>query len=378
MKKIKILHVVGDPIGGIRKHVHDILNCLHKEFDFVYISSNAGDTVFCSEIHELSEKIENYYSLNIKKKPAIGDVYNIIKIYKLIKLHGIDVVHGHGAKGGLYARIAGKLAGCKVIYTPHGGVVHSMFKPLASMLYKIIEKCLCFLTDFLIFESHYTANSFSKRFGCKKVKKIVNYNGVQIFPMITFEKKITPVSLTKKIGVFGVMREEKGQDIAYEAVKNIVLEDHIGVELHFFGGGPLKKQLKDRSVNEGVAGQMFFHGEVSNVYEKMVSMDFILIPSRFESFGYVAVEAALLGVPIISSKVGGLNEVLYDEGCFFSESTCVEGLKKVILKAIYFPQESKQVMIENARNRALKLFSLDRMSAQLSLTYKMLIASGKK
>lgn len=330
MRKVKVLQIVGDPFGGIRKHVHDILKGLHSDFDFIYVSSKNGDKIFVEEIDDLSKKIESYYALDIKKRPSVSDLANIYKIYKILKKHKVDVVHGHGAKGGLYARVAGKLAGCKVIYTPHGGVVHSMFKPFEAKLYKAVEKFLCIFTDLLIFESNYTANSFNEKFGCKKVKKIVNYNGVEIPPGLPKKEIKSQNSWPKKIGVFGMMREEKGQDLAYAAIKTLVQEGY-QLELHFYGDGPLKKKLEECSTSDQLTEQVYFHGEVTNVYEKMLEMDFILIPSRFESFGYVAVEAAMLGLPVVAARVGGLLETVGDSKLMFNSADEFDIMQKLKL-----------------------------------------------
>ena len=55
---------------------------------------------------------------------------------------------------------------------------------------------------------------------------------------------------------------------------------------------------------------LIFHGMVSDVYPHMYAMDIVLIPSLFESFGYVALEAFSVKKPVIASDTGGLKEIL--------------------------------------------------------------------
>lgn len=368
MQKIKVLQVVGDPVGGIRKHVHDILDGMNDEFDFVYVSSKNGDKTFYSEIGSITKNIEQHYELHISKKPAITDIRNIITIYKLIKQHNISVVHGHGAKGGLYARLAGRLAGCKVIYTPHGGVVHNMFNPLLDRIYKFVEKYLCRFTDLLIFESHYTANSFDDKFGCKKVKVLVNYNGIKIPTTQSIQPNKMIGSLVKRIGVFGMMREEKGQDLAFDAVKRLI-KDGINIELHFFGDGPLKEILESQCKKEKLTESIFFHGEVSNVYENMMNMDFVLIPSRFESFGYVAVEALSLKKSLICSNRGGLSEIANDENAFIFSPEKQENIQTAIQQAILATEVELNIKRQLGVEYVSKTFSLDKMYSSLQESY---------
>ncbi|RUM91422.1 MAG: hypothetical protein DSZ27_06440 [Thiomicrospira sp.] len=370
-KKLRVLQIVGDPVGGIRKHIHDILNRLNVEFDFFYISSKKGDSIYYDEIDVIKQKIVNHQTLNILKKPSRSDLTNIYKIYKFIKKHQIDLVHGHGAKGGLYARIAGNLAGCKVIYTPHGGVVHNMFKPVEAKVYKLVEKTLCYFTDLIIFESNYTAEEFKRKFVCGSVETFVNYNGVEL-PEVFTEKRKCIKSIPKKLGVFAMLRTEKGQHLAFQAVKELLQEGEL-LELHFFGDGELRKTFEKDARESMMKESFFFHGEVTNVYEHMTNMDFVLIPSLFESFGYVAVEAMMVGVPVISSNTGGLKEVVNSKRGFIFEPDDIEDMKSSIRVAITSSSKIQQEMILNAKRYALELFSLDRMSKQLGGLYMNLL-----
>jgi len=375
-EKLKILQIVGDPVGGIRKHVNDILRGLNEEFDFFYISSQRGDATFYEEIDDISQRIRKHLMLDIVKRPSIRDIINIARIYRFLKANQIDLVHGHGAKGGLYARVAGKLAGCKVVYTPHGGVVHNMFNAFEATIYRYVEKGLCPLTDLLVFESQYTAEAFKRKFTCSGVEKTVNYNGVGPPDVAVGRRDREHLSAPAKVGVFAMLREEKGIRLAFEAAKELLSEGE-QLEFHFFGEGELRKTLEQEAHASQMTDKVFFHGEVNHVYQHMMDMDFILIPSLFESFGYVAVESMMAGVPVISSDSGGLKEVLSNEDSFIFESGSTKDMKNAILKATSSSPADLPKMIDKARKRAITLFSLERMCKQLGSLYKQLCFQGK-
>jgi len=370
--KRQVLQIVGDPSGGIRKHIHDIFWGLHQEFSFHYITSADGDAQFKKDLPLLLDVGVQFRALKIVKRPSLTDFYNIIIIYKYIKQYNISLVHGHGAKGGLYARIAGKLAGCKVIYTPHGGVVHNMFGRIESRIYLAVEKFLCLFTDLLIFESHYTENSFNAKFGCCKVKKVVNYNGVSIPQDVVLKTINHKADSVRKIGVFGIMRHEKGQDIAYEAIRTL-LQQGVKVELHFFGEGPLKDVLMKQAEQDGIVDDVFFHGYVTDVYVHMLKMDCILIPSRFESFGYVAIEASLACKFVICSRTGGLVEILDEHSCLFFDVEEEGGLAYKIQEALLMPSEQSLIIINKAQQRVVSFFSLNKMISNVSKIYDGII-----
>ncbi|WP_019556948.1 glycosyltransferase [Thiomicrorhabdus arctica] len=366
--KLKVLHVVGDPAGGIRKHIHDIFGGLQGEFDLYYVTSQFGDKIFYNELPALMKLLSGYLPLNIVKRPAVTDVFNIFKIMKFIIKNKIDIIHGHGAKGGMYARIAGKLLGCKVVYTPHGGIVHDMFSPLESFIYRGVEKILCKFTDLIIFESKYTQKAFDKRICCKKVKQVTNYNGIT---PPNLKAKEFHFDNTLKFGVFGMLREEKGPHLAYQVIKEL-LDEQFNVELHFFGEGEMKDTLIENIHQDNLSGSIIIHGEVDNVNEKMLGMNFIVIPSLFESFGYVAVEAMFLGKPVISSNVGGLVDVLGVDRGFIFEAGEIVSMKTTILAAINSSESDIQQRINKAHAHVTHCFTLQRMCEFLGAEYHTL------
>ena len=80
--KRQVLQIVGDPSGGIRKHIHDIFWGLNQEFSFHYITSADGDAQFKKDLPLLLDVGVQFRALKIVKRPSLTDFYNIIIIYK--------------------------------------------------------------------------------------------------------------------------------------------------------------------------------------------------------------------------------------------------------------------------------------------------------
>jgi glycosyltransferase involved in cell wall biosynthesis len=229
----------------------------------------------------------------------------------------VDIIHGHGAKAGLYARIVGRLTGKKSVYTPHGGSAHDMFKWPMSWIYQTMERMLASITDYFIFESVYTSQAMAQRLGYQPSNAVVNSNGIE---NCTVEKNTLIQAQTKlveidpltqcRFAVFGMLRPQKGQHIAIDALA-LLKEKGVKASLHLFGQGSSQADLAATSRVIRVEGVcVLFHGDVSPVEPWMQAVDVILIPSLFESFGYVAVEAMMLSCPLIVSKTGGLVDVM--------------------------------------------------------------------
>lgn len=358
--QLSVLHIVGDPVGGIRNHVGAVLTYLTNmgaEVHFAY-SSRASDKKFLSDM-------EQFYVLGIKllplvivKRPAIRDIFNIIFLLRYIKRNNIHIVHGHGAKGGLYARICSIFTSSKSVYTPHGGVAHNMFGSMIGPIYRFVERMLNHCTDFFLFESLYTCESFKQIIGKINAGYSVNPNGVDINKIKTlsacFDRnclrggEISGINLA----IFAMLREQKGQKYAIEAV-NTLKQSNFACKLHLFGDGPDCENLQALVKQLGLEGSIFFYGDVPNVFPYMAQVDIVLIPSEFESFGYVALEALALSKRVIASNVGGLMETVYKgPGCMlvepFSSAAIADAVK------IVMDQQLTEDYVAHLQNYTLK------------------------
>lgn len=368
-------------LGGIRKHMHDILrNIDSQQFKQSYACTNlVFDTTFAHEIVEIKKQIFKVLLLPIKRKPSLTDITNLLRLIKYIKKEQVDIVHGHGAKGGLYARLLSVNCGVKAIYTPHGGTIHSMYNPLINKTYLLIEKVLLRFTDYLLFESQYSATMFYKKVGDFRHLSRVNYNGIAP-PDIEYIKRksislgyVTAPHDELQLGLFGVLRKEKGQIYAIKAVAELKQQSKI-VHLHVFGKGDEQNRLEKLAIKLGVKEQVTFHGEVVGVEPHIYAMDIILIPSLFESLGYIALEAISLKKWVIASNLGGLPEVI-DHGVngFLIKERNASEIAKAIL-SIADPVLKKK-KISNGLNQ--QKFGLEQMIANIEQVYSWMMAKNE-
>lgn len=375
-----ILLVVGDPTGGIRRHVHSIIKGIDKamfKVSYVYDDSEA-DSAFYKEINALTSDLVSKMALKVYKYPHLTDIINIYQLRHFVISQHIDIIHGHGAKAGLYARVVGLMTGIPSVYTPHGGVAHDMFSRGVGWVYQTIERIMAPLTGQFIFESQYTANAMAKRLGYAPKNAIVNDNGVELLSVdvsLVEDAKNRMLEIDGgsilRFGVFGMLREQKGQSVAITALK-ILRQRNLSVSLHLFGDGPAKELLKQKSLDDGVSDVVFFHGDTSPVEPWMCAVDVIVIPSLFESFGYVAVEAMMLQRPIIASMVGGLKDILTDDTAMLVPPEDPILLSDAMSACIY-ERVNLQLMSQRAQSRAQSRFTLTAMINGVQTVYNKLI-----
>ena len=373
MNKVKLLQIVGEPVGGIRKHVHTVLKGVDgQKFELHYCYSTLNmDSSFQYEINSIEFSLNSALGLRIHKLPHYRDILNVFRILKFVRQNDIDIVHGHGAKAGAYARLVKCLANVKCIYTPHGGVLHDSFGMFASWVYLSIEKLLKPFTDLVVVESRYSKNKYLQKVGNLKGRVILNYNGVSMpktkIKNIPLGLEYKPSGVTR-LAIFARLHQTKGQEIAIKALVNLP-GTHT---LHLFGDGPYKNRLLQLASDLSLQDRVFFHGDLPSAELFMEYIDVVLIPSSFESFSYVAVEAMMMRRPVIASAVGGLEEVLDEGSGILLKNIDEVKLSKAVL-SLMNDVNLRTGLVKNGYERANKLFHEQVMLNNLENIYTSLL-----
>lgn len=360
MKKV-VVQILRTPAGGIRKHVYDILAGLPAdEFEHIFITNMKDADRPVPSAQNIS-----VHHLDIGESPSPKDLINFFKIYCLLYGKNVDVVHGHGAKGGLYARIVAYFLRAKCIYTPHGGSLHRVHGRIKNFLYDCIELFLIPFTDVFLFESRYSRDIFFQNVLDVGSKAVVNYNGVELpsETSTTVYKAGNPLRLAS----FGLLRNLKGHDIAIKACA-LLQKENIPFSYSIYGEGEERDNLEGLIHQHQLEGKISILAYSGNVPEEMRKYDFVLHPSRFESFGYVPVEAMSVNVPVIASQEGGLREVLDPESGFISGTNSPDEYAW-ILRSLYEGELHVGTKIEHARERVLKNFTRQRMLGLIAEIY---------
>jgi glycosyltransferase involved in cell wall biosynthesis len=109
----------------------------------------------------------------------------------------------------------------------------------------------------------------------------------------------------------GLLYEAKGFDVLLAALARLP-----GERLRLVGDGPLRGALEAEAARLGVAGRVDFHGLApkEEVARLMRRARLVVVPSRFETSGVVAIEALASGTPVVASAVGALPELFAGGG----------------------------------------------------------------
>ncbi|RMF11131.1 MAG: glycosyltransferase family 1 protein, partial [Alphaproteobacteria bacterium] len=147
---MRILHCLRAPVGGLFRHVRDLAAAQAERGHAVGIvcDSTTGGEFERSRLAALEEHCQlGVYRLPMSRQIGLSDFFATRRVRALAAAAGADVLHGHGAKGGAYARLAGaslKRRGHSLItlYTPHGGSLHYSPERLSGRLFLSLERRL--------------------------------------------------------------------------------------------------------------------------------------------------------------------------------------------------------------------------------------------
>src|SRR5205823_6481011 len=126
------------------------------------------------------------------------------------------VVHGHGAKGGAYARLASSDRTLRV-YTPHGGSLHYSWRSPTGIFYLAAERALMRHTDLFLFESAYGRDMFRSKIGNPPAPMWTVHNGVADFEFTSVAHGAAAADLV----FVGELRALKGVDVLIQALARL-------------------------------------------------------------------------------------------------------------------------------------------------------------
>ena len=153
-----------------------------------------------------------------------------------------------------------------------------------------------------------------------------------------------------------------------------VIED-VPAKLILIGDGPDRSECERLCRQLDLCDQVKFLGKQEGLVEILNSADLFLIPSQSESFGLAALEAMACGLPVISSSVGGLPELInHNETGFIAEIVDVDRMAKYAVDLLGNDRKYK-LFSKNARDRAVNKFDKSKIIPIYEEFYKRVLNS---
>ena len=277
-------------IGGAERIVYQLSSDLKDEFDSVHVASTGG--LWESELS--AKGIQHHKILDIDSKNPLTVLKLLTSIRQIIKKNKITIVHTHHRMAAFYIRLL-KLVHPKLI---HVYTAHNVFKdklPLYGFALKnaksvavgeAVNKNL--KEDVGITDSRVIYNGVVLKETDDQVDEIISYSGI-------------------KLGCIARLSEQKGLTYLLDAMSLLTVKD---IRLFIVGDGELRNELENKVKELHLQDSVTFLGYRKDIVECINSFDFCVLPSVFEGFGLVAIEAFMNSKTLVATDIPGLNEVV--------------------------------------------------------------------
>jgi len=285
-----------------------------------------------------------------------------LQILKTVKKEKIkfDLIHCHGIyPDGLVGVKIGRYFNKKVILHVHESYI-STAKELN--IYRNVFKHV----DRLVPVSKYQLREIIKIDERLRKKCSVIYNGVKTDKKnISLNDYLEGTNRTIRLIFVGHLISTKGLDILLKALE-LLNSYKYKFSLDVVGNGEKQLEYKTLSKKYGLKDKVSFIGEIDNtiLLKKMKYYNYLVLPSRYETFGVVVIEAMSCGLPVIATKVGAIPEIVTSEEVgILVEANNPKALAKGIVRAI-----NKKWDREKIRKYA-ENFSIEKTTEKIETVY---------
>lgn len=305
---LRILHIFRAPVGGLFRYVLDVARGQIARGHEVGIvcDEDTGGVRAAVALTDLEPQLAlGLHRIGIGRNPGPRDLSSLQKVHDICRRTKPQILHGHGSKGGLLARLPAFLdrnwPAC--VYTAHGGTFHFQTNRPRDCLYRGMERLLAQKTDLFLMESAYIERCVQENIGPLTRPVRIIYHGITDGEFEPVETVPEPVDLL----FLGEMRRLKGVDVLLEAMA-ILRRDGMRLSALFVGAGPEEAEFFSMAGKLGLRADVSFEPP-QPIRKALARGRIFVLPSRGESLSYVALEVTGAGIPMVATRVGGLPEI---------------------------------------------------------------------
>ena len=347
---MKITHMIFSlQVGGAESIMIDIMNLqveLGHELQLIIINDEVNNRL-------LGSINENVKIIRLGRQAGSKNIYHILKLYFMIYLTKIDIIHCHSMYLGTILQFYKR----KKILTVHG-----------------IGQIISSLNNFDVIIAISTAVQVNLKAKGGFDSPVI-YNGINT-SLVTLGKRLK----TKEFKLLQVGRldhEVKGQDLLINAIAKILKNiKNINIKCYFIGEGHSYSYLKELVQELSLEKNIIFLGlkDREFVYENLYLYDLLVQPSRNEGFGLTIIEAMAAKVPVLVSDIEGPMEVILqgELGSYFKN----EDIDSLSEKIINISQKENNKM-EEAYKYTISNYDIRNTVNKYMKVYKSILVEGK-
>lgn len=347
--------VTGLTIGGAEKVAVDLAIGLSKDEKKIV------------KVISLGERVSNQFTDLLKKNDVeccfLGDgnpvfYKKIFRIFRVLEKYNPDIVHVHMDMR--YTWIWSLFNKRKILFTIHSQPIR-IFDKKSKILCKFLNKKN--LIKFIAVSKTITNET-------QELLKDVNINIKTIYNPVnipSYNEVLLVKEKKDEIKFVNVARfiKLKNHKLLLDAFSEVIKKND-KVHLTLVGDGELLEKMKNYVINKKIEKYVTFTGNIKNVDEILKKSDIFILSSITEAFPVSIIEAMSYGLPIISTNVGGIKEVIENNGILVQSQD-----KNQLIKAMFTMINNAGLRMQYSKNSIEKSyeFSTDKIVKQYSEVY---------
>lgn len=350
MKKIVFI-VPSLGVGGAELVSLNICRFLNnKEFDYLFVSLNSCE----NSVNDIRARDWGIKVIYLNKNSGF-DFMSIKKLRKIVKEYNPVIIHTH--MGALIYGFLLNFRKVKHVHTIHCIPQNKRYYGYPLWLVRFVFKKKNIIPVCI---SEKQREETIKLFKLKNKEIPLIYNGIDTS---LFKPKVLREKYIINVGSFTKIKNQKALIKGfYESLK-----ESPSLSLVLIGDGPLRKDCEKLTEELGIAKKVIFTGVVSNVQDYLSSALLYVCTSITEANPLSFLEAMAAGLPIISTNVGGVSDIVSKNNGILLDSDLPESIKNSILFLLR-NEEVYRIMSNNCIKQSAN-FDIKQCSHKYELIY---------
>lgn len=378
MKKKILLVITKSNFGGAQRYVYDLAVTLPRERYSVKVVFGGSGL--------LQKKLDSKHIAVIPIPGLTRDVgflrewtafFALIKIFREERP---DVVHLNSSKAGGLGALAARIARVpRIVFTAHGWAFNEDRFFITKTLLYLLHYITVLLSHTTIAVSENVRDQITF-FPFIQQKIVVIRNGIDSFPLRSKKEareelsKNDTVLHTKQtdeqiwVGTISELHKTKGLTYALQAIKEVT-EILPNIVFVIMGEGEQREELERQIRTENLHQHVFLLGHIDNASSYLSALDIFTLSSISEGLPYTLLEAGHAGLPVVTSRVGGIPEVITHNEIGYLVSAKESHAIATALRHLINSPSARAQMGEFLKKRIVGSFTLTKMCENTEAVY---------
>lgn len=302
--KVTYLITRADTIGGAQVHVLQLSQALKDAGGRPHILIGAGNTL----LPRLQEAQVPFTSIPVLQQQIspLNEGRALLAIRRALAADPPDLLSCHSSKTGILGRLAGRSLRIPTLFTAHGWSFAEGVPARSRIAYREIERLLSPLAARIITVSE-ADRQLAIRTKVASARRVLTvHNGA---PDVDENLRANPAGSDCNILCVARLEQQKRVNVLLRALAEINDDTW---RLTIVGDGPLRTSLSQLAQELHISERVEFAGFRNDIPELMSRHQMLVLPSDWEGFPRIILEAMRSGLPVIASDVGGVREAVHD------------------------------------------------------------------